>query len=287
MALRDIIRRRLSERQWQALYQLHPGNVRLRWEARRRQSLFEQIERYCMFVGWGRSGHSLVGQLLNAHREALIAHEAHALLYLDLGLTVEQVYAMLLRRDRAFARRGRQWTGHDYRVPGLMQGDFERLTVIGDKKGGRTTDLLAERPALFDRLGEFGVRVRVIFHVRHPLDNISSMARRTDVRLGEAAREYFERAANAQSHLQVLAELPQVKVLETHHEALVRDAPGFLRRLLGFLDLEPYPAYLEGCAEVVFDSPSRSRDKVSWPPALADRVAEQSAAFDFLKQYSF
>lgn len=287
LGLRNHLRECLPERLWHTLYQLYPPNVLLRLDARRRRDVFCQIERYCMFVGYGRSGHSLVGQLLNAHREAVVAHEAHALLQLDLGLTVEQTYAWILTRDQQFEQRDRQWTNHNYRVPGLAQGEATRLRVIGDKKGGRTTDLLARRPELFDRLRDFDVPIHVIHHVRHPYDNISSMARRTEASLTEATREYFQRATHARAHLERFAEQPHASVIETHHEDLISNTQRFLQRLLRFLELEPYPGYLEGGGDVVFESPHRSRDKVTWPPHLTESVAERAADFAFLKRYDF
>ena len=42
------------------------------WELRRE---FESVQTYVMFVGYPRSGHSLVGAFLNAHPAMMIAHE--------------------------------------------------------------------------------------------------------------------------------------------------------------------------------------------------------------------
>jgi hypothetical protein len=36
---------------------------------------FDEVERFCLFAGYARSGHSIVGAVLDAHREAVIAHE--------------------------------------------------------------------------------------------------------------------------------------------------------------------------------------------------------------------
>ena len=40
-----------------------------------------QLERFCLFVGYPRSGHSLVGSLLDAHPDIAISHELHVLRY--------------------------------------------------------------------------------------------------------------------------------------------------------------------------------------------------------------
>ena len=48
--------------------------------------LFSQVQACCLFIGYARSGHSLVGSFLNAHRHAVIAHELNLLWYARLGL---------------------------------------------------------------------------------------------------------------------------------------------------------------------------------------------------------
>ena len=48
-------------------------------------------ERMVMFVGQSRSGHSLVGSLIDAHPEAVVAHEIHALKHLLQGRSFAEV----------------------------------------------------------------------------------------------------------------------------------------------------------------------------------------------------
>ena len=99
-------------------------------------SIFADVRTYLMFIGQPRSGTSLLGSLLNAHPYALVGHELNALRYVRRGYTRRQLFWLLLMKDREFARRGRNWTGYDYAVSGQWQGRFEKLLVIGDKKGG-------------------------------------------------------------------------------------------------------------------------------------------------------
>jgi hypothetical protein len=50
---------------------------------RRNAEYFRGIQTYCMFVGYPRTGHSLIGSLLDAHPRVVIAHELNALKALD------------------------------------------------------------------------------------------------------------------------------------------------------------------------------------------------------------
>ena len=112
----------------------------------------EGIERYCMFIGYPRSGHSLVGSLLDAHPDIIIAHELDALRYVELGLTRDQIYSLILERSRQFTESGRVWSEYQYAVPNQSNGKYRELKVIGDKKGGITSLKLNENPMLLSRL---------------------------------------------------------------------------------------------------------------------------------------
>jgi hypothetical protein len=243
-----------------------------------------------MFVGYPRSGHSLVGQLLNAHRCAVIAHERHALRDLMWGYTPKQIFAFLLRSDREFADScSRHWTGYDYRVPDSWQGSYTRLKVIGDKRGGASTRTLTRHPELFEQLRKLsqGRQLRVIHHVRNPYDNISTIARRSGMPLDEAVLTYFKWAAQARSHLDRIEELPEAATIETHHEDLIANPHEVLTRLTRFLGLTPHAEYLRSCADVIYDSPHKSRHEVSWPLHLRETVARRLQSFTFLADYSF
>src|SRR5687767_7508658 len=53
--------------------------VRTRVAARGRDDQLARVSSYVFFVGYPRSGHSLVGSLLDAHPDMAIAHEMDAL----------------------------------------------------------------------------------------------------------------------------------------------------------------------------------------------------------------
>ena len=287
MTLQSRLKKTVPERLKKIYRRVRPRGLRLYLKAFRYRKALAATDTYCMFVGYGRSGHSLLGQFINAHRAAVIAHEAHALRYLQRGYGWRQIYALLLERDEKFARRGRRWNEYKYSVPGLSQGRHDTLKVIGDKKGGGSTALLAQHPEVFDLLRNSPLPLRVIHHVRHPYDNISSIARREDRSLDEAVRKYFRWAGNAAHHVERFEQIPEAHTIETHHEDLVRNPEQVLARICRFLKLEVYEKYLTSCADEVFESPRQSRDKVDWSADQREVVGEQAEAFPFLRRYEF
>jgi hypothetical protein len=83
---------------------------------------FREVHTLLLFIGYPRSGHSLVGSLLNAHPNVVVAHELHALWYLDRGFSRDELFSLIWKRDRWFGRQGRRWTEFNYSVPGQWQG---------------------------------------------------------------------------------------------------------------------------------------------------------------------
>src|SRR5215212_9350178 len=61
--------------------------TRAHWRARvgalRHKAQAAEVERYCCFVGFPRSGTSLTGQLLNAHRHVVVSHESNSIRLLE------------------------------------------------------------------------------------------------------------------------------------------------------------------------------------------------------------
>ena len=255
-------------------------------EGRRLAGDLVPLRAYCMFIGYPRSGHSLVGALLNAHPNIVIAHELSALEYLKFRPTQGSLTALLLQRDREFVAGGLHWSGYDYAVPGQWQGRYAALEVVGDKKGATSTTILGKRPDLLATLRRVvGVPLRVIHHVRNPHDNIATWARKSERTLANAADLFFEYAAINRDLL--ARHLDADEWILSHHDDLIADPKAELARLLAFLGGTGDDGFLEACAGAVFDSPKRTRDEAAWPPGLVDDIAKRIAEFDFLRRYRF
>ncbi len=230
----------------------------------------QTAERMVMFVGQSRSGHSLVGSLIDAHPDAVIAHEIHALRHLMKGRSFADVSRAIKLNAFLFDRLGRGYTGYSYQVPGQHQGGYKTLRVIGDKKGNGTTRLLRRSPNALAWLDDnLPVRLQLINVIRDPFDNIATKATRTGVSLAEAARRFL---ANARTLDGLQRERPdQTKIV--YLDELIATPKPVLHDLLAWLDLDQeVDGYLKACASLVFDKPSRTRDKVTWPKGLSDAI---------------
>lgn len=239
---------------------------------------FSHVESFLAFAGFPRSGHTLIGSLITAHPDAVVAHELNALRYLQRRFDRRSLYGLIMYNDRAFAASGSQWTGFDYAVNGQWQGRYRDLRLIGDKKGGGTALLLHRKPQLLARLRRtVGVPLRFVVVTRHPLDNIARMAV-TARGLEESITSYFERA-DAVEWL-----LGEADCFVLRHEDFVESPAQHLGRVVDWLGLPQDSAHLAACAEVVRES-RPARDALCWDTRTMAQVEEESSRRPLLADY--
>ncbi len=237
-----------------------------------------------MFIGNGRSGHTLYAAMLNSHPKIAISNELDVLGYVKRGMRRDQIYALILRNDRLFTQNGCRWEGYDYQVAGQWQGRFQKLKVIGDKRAGATSESLRHNPELLPKLRQtVGVPVKMIHVVRNPYDNISTQALRRAMSLEDSYELYWNRAdANAGLMRTSVAEIITIR-----HEEFIANPKEGLKQLVKFLDCECDDKYLSDCIRIVNPSQSKSRLKAKWSPELIKRVQRKINKHSFLQGYSF
>ncbi|WP_263792014.1 sulfotransferase [Salinibacter sp.] len=245
---------------------------------------FDGVDTYCMFVGYPRSGHSLIGALLDAHPHMVVAYELNALKYVQAGFSESALYYLLLRRSKAFARRGARSAGYSYYVPGQHNGEYvPPLRVIGDKKGGASSEILGRSPKALDILqNTVGPPVKFIHVIRHPLDNIATISRKHGMTPKQATDYYFRLCRTVEN---VKRESRKEKWCDVHLEAFIKRNTANLKKLCLFLGEETPPSYLRECSEIVFDSPNKPRSLIDWPDRLYSRIEREMKRKNHLKYY--
>ncbi|MFZ5789194.1 MAG: sulfotransferase family protein [Pseudomonadota bacterium] len=246
--------------------------------------VLDGVETLCLFIGYPRSGHSLVGSLLDAHPEIAISHELDALLHLKRGLPPRHILYLMLELARRHAPLRRRWGDYDYAVPGQWQGRFSTLRVIGDKKGGMTTLRIARDPRLLQRtMTAFGKRKRFVHVLRNPYDNIAAMTLK-GYQLRPAIRDYFLMHRTNEA---IIEHVGADAVATVYHEDIAANPKRELTALCTFLGVEATADYLDACASVVFSEPRRSRERIDWPKDVIADVARRMARHPLLARYRF
>ena len=246
---------------------------------------FRDVETFCIFIGYRRSGHTLIASLLDAHPNAIFADELNALRFVEAGFNKSQLLYLLWRNSRKSAAAGRERTGYSYQVPDQWQGRFKKLQVIGDKMGGDAALRLKSHPSLLESLQQLlQLKTKFIHVMRNPYDIISTDSLRRRVPLQRSIDDFFQ-LCGAVAY--VKSRVMPSKVYDIRHEEFIADPTPKLQTICDFLCLNRDNGYYEACASIVFNSPHRSRHEILWPDNLIEATHKKLKEFDFFSGYTF
>lgn len=269
--------------------------------ARRASSLaetaFADVEGFCFFIGYPRSGHTMIGSLIDAHPNAVIALELGALQYVRAHFDRQRLFYLLAKNAQESAAEGRPSGEYRYAVPGQWQGRHDHIHIIGDNKAEGATLRLRACPSLIERLERTArVPLRLIHVVRNPFDNITTMAKRWAQRasrisgLPEAPPDVTRAFERYRILTRTVVDLKRElgdRIWELRHEDFVADPRTRLGSLCEWLSLDPTPSYLDACAEVVWPNPQRTRSRLEWPVEAKRSVDDLIAQTPHLNGYTF
>jgi hypothetical protein len=248
---------------------------------------FDAVNTFCIFIGYARSGHSLVGSLLDAHPNIVISHEADILGLVDKGFSRSQIFSLILKNSQTFANAGRSWSGYSYRVKNSWQGKFKKILVIGDKKGEGTVRRIKNNLSILKRLEQkVRVRVKFIHIIRNPFDSIGRIHHRRGLSCSqeEVIRDYFDLCATIK---RVKLNLNELDLLEMKFEDIIANPLESIKRLCKFFQVDCPKAYSDACSDIIMPVIPKSRDKIKWTPEMINLVNGNIDSFNFFKGYSF
>ncbi len=242
---------------------------------------------FCLFIGHQRSGHSIVGALLDAHPEMVVSHELHAMKRVKAGCDRKKLFAEILALSSKQAKEGRRQGKYSYAVPNQWQGRFRKIKVIGDKKGDATTNMLTGDLPFLERFQEVvDLPIKVVYVTRNPFDNIGAVMRYTNRSPdGDGMRTtidfFFDQAKTNAAMIKRFGG----DAIHVEHEDFVSHPTAVLKKLCGFLGVKSTDDYLKDCASIVNEKPNQSRHEIEWSRENVDFVLEQSAKYRCLQGY--
>ena len=246
---------------------------------------YAELEAYVFFIGYQQSGHSIIGSLLDAHPHAVVGHELHAIKLWNEGVGRTALFDAIVLNTWSSCQKKRLANGYTYAVPGQWQGKYRSIKVIGDKKGGLSTGLLAKNQDVIPRFRDYiGLPLRVIHVTRNPFDNIASIQLRSEYDAHKSFGLYSTAVINNQKIREMLE--PD-ELMDFSHEDFIKDPKTALVKLCQFIGLEPEAKFLEDCSAIVNPTPSRTRHFIDWNSAVYTRVNRLIHDYSFLKAYSF
>lgn len=280
----------------------------IRNEDKLNRELYDGVESFLMFIGYPRSGHTLVSSLLDAHPNALVANEFDVIggwqkwtktnrnkyylfdqLYLNSKMEADTGY-----RSATVPHR------FNYSVPGQWQGTFnQKILVMGAKKGGHTTRRLMKREnlkVLKEIHQVLKLPMKFLHVIRNPYDNIATMMLR-DLKKRPDAGEKINDTDNLDKqiakYMALAAKNNQLKkvlpgeVHEIHSSELIKEPKKILLGICHFLHLTCYQKYIEDCSKRIYPEASKTRYNVIWTDQQKETVRKELQRFQSTRGYGF
>ena len=279
------------------------------------------IEKFVFFVGYARSGHSIIGSLMDAHPNMIIAHE-----YMLFKTWITQNNREKLNGNRNYfynelyqesyraschssgtRSKNTGFKGYTLFVKNSWQAQFKDLKVIGDKSGGMAGMMYSEDPSeTQNTYNEIAQTVKIPVYslhvIRNPFDIMSTALLYAET--GENSRKYeppegskFNNTNKIENFIKQfftyakavrnMIQTCKLTVLEIHSEDFVKQPQEIMKWICDFLGVECSPWYLQMCQDKVFPSVSRTRDKVEWTEEQIARVQKLMNTFPYFKGYNF
>ena len=255
---------------------------------------YANVRCYCMFIGYPRTGHTLLNAMLNAHPRVVLGNELKDLMYVQKGYGRNQLFMMIERNSRLFHLvRQSVHTGYSYQIEKQWQGRHEVIEVIGNKDAQYVSRALMNDPAALDKLAQrVRLPLRLIHVIRHPLDTIATMAIKSvlinpakevpnGAMIDQAIDLYFKYVDTVAS----FRGQGQYPMLDLYHEDLVKNPHEAFGNVLDFLGLDNDETFVSDACSIVFESPNRSRDRVTWTSAQIQVVEQRSLGVEYLRRY--
>lgn len=256
---------------------------------------YRSIKTFVMFVGYPRSGHSLIAALLDAHPNIVMGMEWGVIPHLKMGYNQLQIFYSIIHNAKRFRNKENNvWTGYSYKVNN-WQGNFDEIHVIGDKFGGRTAIMFSEEPELLSLVqSKINLPFKYIHVIRNPFDTITTMTKRHfETQRGKADPQsidllpfiklYFQRI-NLVNHLRGEKE---IHIHDLYHEDFIAKPQIGLKDLLNFLEVKYDPDYIQDCVKIVYKEPHKSRMDIEWSDDLVHYVEQLISSYNFLRRYNF
>lgn len=232
----------------------------------------EKARYFCSFVGWGRSGHTIIAQLLNKHPNIYMKNEFNFWKFNDENIDETIIYNFILKKTMNKKQR------------------HGNPLVIGGKKGGGVARSIYDSFKSFDYFFNNTIKkpIKWIHIQRNPYDTISrTYIQQTEVRKNNVTPEdiikgYFDRA-NSVQYIKDNYECLTIK-----QEHILNDPLKYFEKLCNYLNVDADKTFLNHCQKVLWSNPRKTRYSVDWwTDNRIELVKENINRFDFMKDYSF
>ena len=259
-----------------------------------------ELDKFCLFVGYARSGSSVVGSIIDAHPNAVISHEYNILSsVIKDKLNRQELFDGIIAKSQNLNKKGR-WSGgangevYNHNIEGQIKREDSIIHVIGDKKSGSATKILRALPNRpiehrIDKVkriitaleGKTELPCMFIHVMRNPYDIVAAQ-------IQSRINFNFLSFLGGVKTMDVMRELYRDRWLDVYHEDLIANPAPEIIKINDFLGLAQNKSHLDFSAKHLDFEPKLRRFEIKWPPRLKQKIKNKiigkSEAFS---RYSF
>jgi len=262
--------------------------------SRIQQKKFKNVTHYCLFIGYPRTGHTLLNAMLNAHENIVLANELKDLFYMKKSFSKLQLFYLLERNSRLFHNVKKSFhTGYSYVIPHSWQGKHSKITIIGNKDAQYVSRMLMKDPEIVDKLNKHvGVPLKIFHVVRHPLDTIATMSIKSVLinpdkipptpEIIDLAIDLYFKYVDA---VVAFKQKNNHEIFDLYHEDFIENPKRCFTEMLDFVGVEHTFQTIENACSIVFESPRKSRTKIEWQEYQLEKIKQHSNSVVYLKKY--
>jgi len=278
------------------------------------------IKSFVLFIGHSRSGHSIVGSILDSHPHVVLSHEVGLLrkMVRNPEWDKKQIINELWQNDVSVAVSGPRMEsaiekGYTLAIPKLYQGTYESyIDVIGDKKGLETAALLATNSTLWRQIihrleSVTGLPLKLFHVIRNPFDNIATLVFYNAIRahnvstndvveLKQKGYNYsfdsylIDQQIEKYFKLYQAAEDAKVKIgidtIQIHSKDLIADPKKVIAQMCNFLQIICSNYFISVCSDKIFPKESKTRYQIHWSDYHIKEIQKGIAQFASLHRYA-
>ena len=280
------------------------------------EEAIKSVKTFILFIGFARSGSSILGALLDAHPHVVLSNEYMLIRKAASGNPKDPVFnerrtlfSALYNRQQSLLNRSLINTskGYSLYIQNSYMGTYkDRIDVVGDKSGYQTNLLYIRNSSYFFEVIQHlkdvvKAPIKFINPVRNPFDIIATQM------LYDLGGKVLRHKANTHKiildpnfincrvkrfekeiwSIVEICESQQYEVLHVHLEDLVENARVEIFKICNFLGISCPEDYISACTEKLFQETSKTRHSIEWPDEALDKAHSIIQSIPHLKRYSF
>jgi hypothetical protein len=236
-----------------------------------------KIKRFCLFIGYPRSGSTISGQLLDIHPQMAIASQVNVFEY-------DNSIDMMIKLMAG-------WFYTDIK-------SLSNINVIGTKSGHKIIKHLLHNPdyTLEDFKQMIDMPLKILHVVRNPYDNLATWVIKDQIQWTKRGIEFD----NDDQHMlkiridhyrelndKIMELISKEDVLTYKLENLIKKPYKIMKRIYNHLEVPNNDYILTKASNMIYEKPNITRNNVYWYGNQIKHVAEMIDEFPYLNGYTF